>query len=343
MAYDANGNWVEDTQGGTDSTWVGGSGQGVWAPGYDPGPNWNNGVAPPPPSGRYDYNNGSPVNSPNEVLKAGNGWEWQGPQSPVWNASSNQWDRGVWNQVTGRGIGYVKPTNTTTTTDGGDPPPPSGGTAPTGGYTAPAPSGDGSVPSMPSGGVSVPSSTLPPDIAAVFGQAPTQTPIQSAYQDALLKYMGKAQTTPSLDDPTLAPQVEVFRAQAQRGQERQRLAAAERAAANGQSESGYLDNLIMKGIQDQGMNTASYNANLLGGEMNKRREELQAALQLASATGNAEAARELQTRLAEASARMQQQGLNLQGQLGSGDLALRWGLGMEGLNQRALEIIMGGM
>ena len=154
---------------------------------------------------------------------------------------------------------------------------------------------------------------------------------------------------------------------------------AERAAATGQSESGYLDNLINQGVQEQGFNTANFNANLLGGEMNKRRQELQAALQLASATGDAEAARELQTRLAqvsammqqqglgqqrdlaEASARMQQQGLNLQGQLGGGDLSLRLmqtlfgqdnfydqlgvntALNLENMNQSALQRILGGL
>lgn len=330
MAYDANGNWQDEEQAPTAPLKPGDPGYRMapWAPDYNPGANWNNGIAPGAPAPRYDWNNDSP---PDQALTAGHGWVWEGPQTPTWDQSNNQWNRGVWQERLGAGKGYV-PIGTDTTTDG--PPPPSGSTAPT----------TGAVPGMPAnGGITVPSSTLPPDIAGLFGQTPTKTPIQSAYQDALLKYMGKSQETPSLTDSTLAPQVEVFRAGAQRGQERQRLAAAERAAANGQSESGYLDNLIMKGVQDQGMNTASFNANLLGGEMNKRREELQAALQLAAATGDAEAARELQTRLAQVSAAMQQQGLNLQGQLGSGDLALRWGLGMEGLNQRALEIALGAL
>lgn len=343
MAYD----YGNDGGGGTPQTFLKpgdpGYRQSPWAPGYDPGPNWNNGVAPGAPSGRYDYNGGSPVNDPSEQLKAGNGWEWQGPQTPTWDANVNQWQRGVWNQTPGKGIGYVA--------GPGGPPPPGGGGAPTGG---------GGVSSIPGGGMTIPGSTLPGDISGLFNQKPAQTPIQSAYQDALLKYMGKSQETPSLTDSTLAPQVEVFRAGAQRGQERNRLKAAERAAATGQSESGYLDNLINQGVQNQGMQTAGFNANLLGGEMNKRREELQAALQLASATGNQEAARELQNRLAQTSAMMQQQGLNLQGQLGQGDLSLRLmqtlfgqdnfydqlgvntALGMEGLNQSALRQILGG-
>ena len=96
------------------------------------------------------------------------------------------------------------------------------------------------------------------------------------------------------------------------------------------------------------MNTAGFNANLLGGELNKRRDALMAGLQLASATGNAEATRELQARLAQVSAMMQQQGLNLQGQLGAGQLGLGYdtlgantALGLEGLNQSALRTILG--
>lgn len=227
----------------------------------------------------------------------------------------------------------------------------------------------GGVPSINTGGgggggytpINIPSPTLPTDILDLFSQKPTITPVQQAYQDALLKYMGHAQETPTLDDSILGPQTEVFRAANQRNTERQRRTAVERASAQGQNQSGYVDTLINDGVQKQGFNNAQYNANLLGGELSKRREELQAGLQLASATGNAEATRELQARLAQVSAALQQEGLNLQGQLGSGDLALRsrmadmsnsqfydqlginTQLNLEGLNQRALQIIMGGL
>lgn len=310
-------------------------------PPIDHGPNWNNGVAPAIPDERYNYNGGSPVNSPNEPLKPGNGWEWQGPQSPVWDADTRQWNYGSWNQAVGRGIGFSPATNP----------------APQGGGTPPPSSGGGAVPPM---GARIPSATLPGDIQAQFNAQPQKTPIQGAYQDALLSVLGRSQQTPSLSDPTLAPQAEVFRVQQQRSQERNRKQQAERAAAQGYSDSGFLENRIEKGIQEQNFNTANFNANLIGRELDARRQELLAALQLASATGDGEAQRELQTRLAQVSAMMQQQGLNLQGQLGFGDLALRaalgemgnnqfydslginTALGMEGLNQRALEIIMRG-
>lgn len=315
-----------------------------WAPSYDPGPNWNGGQAPPPPAPRYDYNGGSP---PDQALTPGHGWVWEGPQQQQWNMDTNQWDRGVWQERAGEGLGFQAPAPAPVRSGGG------GG----------APSGNGSVAPMQGGGgpnINVPSAQLPADILGLFNRVPEKTPVQNAYQDALLKFMGRAQETPTLNDSILGPQSEVYRAQQQRNQERNRRVASERAAANGQSQSGYLDNLINKGIQEQGFNTASFNANLLGSEMGKRREELQAGLQLARATGDAEAERELRARLAQASAAMQQQALNLQGQLGSGDLAMRMMLaqmgndqfydqlgvnsqmGLENLNQRALEILMGG-
>jgi hypothetical protein len=308
-------------------------------------PDWNNGVAPAPPSPRYDWNGGSPVNEP---LADGHGWVWEGPQTPLWNNEVGQWNRGVWQQRQGEGLGLQQPQIAPPQTSAPSPQTSGGG------------GGGGAVPPISGGGGGGVPSQLPGDVLSLFNRQPEKTPVQSAYQTALLKYMDRGQQTPSLDDPILGPQADVFRVAQQRNQERTRRVNAERAAANKQSSSGYLDNLINQGVQQQGMNTASFNANLLGQEMTKRRDELLAALQLAGSTGNQEATRELQTRLAQVQTMMQQQGLNLQDKLGSGDLALRaWlgqmgsdqfydqlgvntSLGMEGLNQRALQIIMGG-
>jgi hypothetical protein len=301
-----------------------------YGPGYtqpapqqdDFGPNWNGGQAPPPPLPRYDYNGGSP---PDQALTPGHGWVWEGEQSPVWDPGVQQWQRGAWQERTGEGLGYQAPAPAPAPTGGGG-----GG-------------GGGSVPAMRPSGINIPPAQLPGEISALFNKVPQQTPIQAAMQEALLKFMGRAQETPNLKDSILGPQTEVYRAGQQRGMERTRKVNAERAAANGQSQSGYLDNLINQGVQQQNFNTASFNSNLLGQEMNKRREELAAGIQIAQSQGNQEAERELRARLAQVSAMMQQQGLNLQGQLGAGDLDLRRLLGMESLDQNALQILMGGL
>jgi hypothetical protein len=84
-----------------------------WAPGYDPGPTWNNGIAPGAPSPRYDYNGGS---APDQPLTPGyTSWEWEGPQSPMWDTDNRQWNRGVWQERQGPS-GTAPPSEPTGTT-----------------------------------------------------------------------------------------------------------------------------------------------------------------------------------------------------------------------------------
>lgn len=172
------------------------------------------------------------------------------------------------------------------------------------------------------------------DVVAVLNQPRQPSPMEVAYQDALQRFLGRAQTTPSLDDADLSPQVEQYRVQAQRNQERNRAAAVQRASVNGQNNSGYLNNAILRGIEEQGFNEAGFNANLLSEAFDKQRGDLQAALQLAAATGNQEAQRDLQRRLAQVNAAMQQQGMNSQDALGWGNLDLRRELGLADLDLR---------
>ena len=87
-----------------------------WTLDYDPGPDWNNGIYVPP-NGRYDWNGGSPPAVP--LTEGYDHWEWEGPQTAQWNMTTNQWDRGVWQERKGD-AGGPPPTTTggTTTTTG---------------------------------------------------------------------------------------------------------------------------------------------------------------------------------------------------------------------------------
>jgi hypothetical protein len=213
----------------------------------------------------------------------------------------------------------------------------------------------------PAAGVSSPNlvSELPPQTAAYAQQtAQPQSPIQSAFQGSLLNLLNRSQQTPSLEDPALKAQSEVFRAGRQRSAERERASAAERMAQQGLGESGAFDTVVGQIENARGFDEANFNANLIGGEIQARRQELQDALRLAAATGDSESARALQKELAvmdfglrERGQGLQQQGLNLQerlglgdldirkqglaqqGQLGRGDLALRLMLGLQGNQQ----------
>jgi hypothetical protein len=203
------------------------------------------------------------------------------------------------------------------------------------------------------GNVSPATSSQMPPMAAAYGQqqAAPQSPIQQAFQGSLLNMLNRSQQTPSLSDPNLAPQVDVFRAAQQRSAERQRASAAERMSQQGTLDSGAFDTQVGQIDAKRGLNEANFESGLLGGEMNARRDELSRALGLAGAAGDTQSAQALQRELATLDVALREKGLGLQdkfgtadlglrqnaltqqGQLGRGDLALRLMLGLQGNQQ----------
>jgi hypothetical protein len=216
---------------------------------------------------------------------------------------------------------------------------------------------------------------IPPNLQATVGNlfaSPPTSPVQSVYQDSLLSLIQNAQRPPSLTDPTLQPASDVYRASQQRATERARSALAERAAATGTLGAGGFDAGVQQLYNEEGRNIAEYNANLVLGEMQARRQQLMQGLALAQATGNAEAARQLQTQLALLQESMgesqfgrelgfREKALGQQGTLGRGELALRLlalltgnaynydvlgsnnAFRLSDSNQRALELLLGGL
>ena len=141
-----------------------------WTLDYDPGPNWNNGIAPGPPSPRYDWNNGSPVD---QALTPGHGWVWEGPQTPTWDMTTNQWNRGVWQERKGEGLGYVAGGGP----PGGPPGPPGGG----GGFGYLTEPFTGTPPAWQQGPIyQAPTYRPPPDFSYEKFQAPT---VEGMYAD----------------------------------------------------------------------------------------------------------------------------------------------------------------
>jgi hypothetical protein len=174
---------------------------------------------------------------------------------------------------------------------------------------------------LPEYGVNVPSN-LQGTIGNLFQQQPA-TPIQSQYQTSLLDLINKSQAPVSLDDPNLARQSEQYRASRQRGTERQRSALAERAAQTGTLGAGGFDTAVGNLYGEESRDIAGRDTDIIAKEMDARRQQLTQALQLAQATGNAEAARLLQTQLGLLDASIQQTAIEQQGRLGTGDLIAR--------------------
>ena len=96
---------------------------------------------------------------------------------------------------------------------------------------------------------------------------------------------------------------EAFRRAQVRGGEQQRAALAERAAFTGLNSGGAGSGAFETGIQGIqegiGENTAAFDAGLVGQELQGRRAQLQNLLQMALATGDAEAARMVQLQMAQ--------------------------------------------
>jgi hypothetical protein len=167
---------------------------------------------------------------------------------------------------------------------------------------------------------------LPPNLQGQVGnlfQQQPATPIQSQYQTSLLDLINKSQAPVSLDDPNLARQSEQYRASRQRGTERQRSALAERAAQTGTLGAGGFDTAVGNLYGEESRDIAGRDTDIIAKEMDARRQQLTQALQLAQATGNAEAARLLQTQLGLLDASIQQTAIEQQGRLGTGDLITR--------------------
>jgi hypothetical protein len=250
-------------------------------------PDYNGGVAPPPPAPRYDYNGGAP---PDQALTPGYGWEWEGPQQQSWNADLGQWDRGVWQERQGRGLGYQAPA------------------AP----TPPAPPG-------PKGGNPQPAFAPPAAMSAPQGPAPqTQTPpITDEVTKILMQRLNELKNPGDVDnDPIYQKAVRANQLGLLRGADRQRKALAERSAASGTRATGGF-NVGVRGIQERtGEQDAQFRSGLALDRLQARESQLVEAIRLARAVGQDDIANQLEV-----------QRLALQQELGRGDLALRGELG----------------
>ena len=138
------------------------------------------------------------------------------------------------------------------------------------------------------------------------------TQIRQQIMDRLAK-MGK---DPSMDDPALKAQSEVYRHSRMRGAENQRAAMAERGAMNGTisggQSSGSFDTDLGSIHESASEDIAGNDAALFGAEVTARRNEIQALLNMALQSGDAESARALQSQLAALDAQLRREALKEQ-------------------------------
>lgn len=269
--------------------------QNIPFPFTEPQPNYNGGIAPGSSNPYEQYNNGSPVDAP---LQSGYGWEWQGANGTnapsVYNADTGQYDYGSWHQVQGRGLGYTPQQNA-------DPAQPS--------FQAPAPMAAAPAPSSGGGG-GAPAPSAP--------QVSYQTPkITDEVTKMLLARLNELKAPQDLQgDKQYQDAVRAYQVASLRGADKQRKALAERSAAGGTRSTGGF-NVGVRGIAErQGENAAQYTSGLALDRLQQREAQLLEGIRIARAIGQDDIANQLEV-----------QRLQLQQELGRGDLALRSELG----------------
>lgn len=209
--------------------------------------------------------------------------------------------------------------------DQGDVPLPSSGQTPAGGGTPSAPSGgsdfdpskvpagvpidwardfisrnpgdyDRLASAYGSGGSSQGAGTSPYTSGAGGGYGQT-TAFQDSIRQILMQQLGALGQTPTVDDPGIRENLAGRRLALQRSAERQRSAAAESLAGGGLATSGAAQTARGGIEQQRGEAEAQGVGQVLGAEVNQRRQALMQLLGVAIQSGDAEAARIIQKQM----------------------------------------------
>ncbi len=175
-----------------------------------------------------------------------------------------------------------------------------------------------------------PATAAPAPAPATGGAAPQ---VQQAYTDVLNRVLTGPTPEAYAAGAAKGPEAAAFRIANRRDLDRAVAQNAEQSAYSGLSNVGGRERQ-MRGKAAE--SEAQFVGNLTAQRMNDRRNELQQAMQLAAAQGDAAMARDLQLKLAEMDAALKDKGINVQERLGSADIDTRLRLGLGDLDLRKL-------
>ena len=164
----------------------------------------------------------------------------------------------------------------------------------------------------------------------------TRSPFSDDVRSRILAALDQAGQIPNIDDPILRDQQEAFTRATERATERANIENAEFLSSQGVGQSGASE-VAREGLQQFfGEQTAANASQLVAGELQRRRAELQNLLGQAGALGDADLTRELQARIADADLELRHLlgtgALDLERQLGFAGLSLQEQLGLGGLD-----------
>lgn len=177
--------------------------------------------------------------------------------------------------------------------------------------------------------------------AATLNYAP-EDPMLGVVREQLLALMGRANATPSLNDPTLKPAADAYSAAQERARRGMVADTAESLSAKGIGSSGAADAAQRGSWETMGQNVGKFNAELITGEQAARRQDLTSALDMANELGMfkeqtalerdlATLDTETKTNLANLDAQLKNAGLSVQERLGIMDAELKkYGINLQG-------------
>lgn len=166
------------------------------------------------------------------------------------------------------------------------------------------------------------------------GAAPTQNTTNQGTQDVLRNtYLQRVTQGTQIDaqnDPNIRQQSDAFAAAQERARRDQASDIAERFAGSGQTGAQNVEQRMLNERASQGR--ASFEADLVGRELQNRRDEINNALGSLGSMLSDDQTRALQKELAKLDAQLKQAGISSSEALGRSELALKDKLGMGGLN-----------
>jgi hypothetical protein len=176
---------------------------------------------------------------------------------------------------------------------------------------------------------------------APVGQVTPQgapTTVAQSFQQSLISRLNPSPLSAS--SPEVAPAIQANQLSEQRGFERDRNLLAERAAANGTSNSGGFETGLLGLAQDRAGREGQFAGNAVMQANQERGINDRSALATAGGllSGNANLGQQQQ--LAELDAALRREALQAQGSLGSQDLALRSRIGEGSLNNQLLGLLL---
>lgn len=158
--------------------------------------------------------------------------------------------------------------------------------------------------------------------APVDPAAATGSLAQTQLQQLMTTGSTDAMSNVDMNNPAIVAQRTAFERGNDRARGRERLAAAERAAARGTLGTGGFDANLAAAEQGAGDRAVDFESQLMRSELQGQRDRVQNAIQLATQSGDAAQARALQERLATIDNQLRKEGMTMQNKLGQGQLGL---------------------